>query len=591
MALKARAASFRRRAILNRIHNALDAFYLLQRIDWDYDIRNTVDKILATALEEIEFGEGRQIERALLIIEGPTREALEVKAGWKVEELDLQFSRTVVQQAMEQGEPILCENAKDDPRFLEAESLKELSTLSLICVPILLVDRVIGALYIESHSASNIFGEEDLEFLTEFARAIGPYLKMALVHQGHLLEIQKLQSVIDQRYAPGNIVGRSEAMRQVFEMVRLASTVVRTVLITGESGSGKEMIARAIHHQSARKSQPLITVDCSGLSESLLESELFGHVEGAFTGARGEKLGAFEEASGGTIFLDEISDAPRSLQQKLRRVLQEGEIRRVGESRHRKVDVRVICATNRVLPEMVERGEFIKDLFFRINQLPIHLPPLRERREDIPLLAQHFIAESAGEDGEPPSIEQEAIELLSRLDWKENNVRQLRNTVGLAVDIARPGPITVETVERVLRIQGGESASPSSRRTTGSSFPPDAADEGPVWIDREAFRERLREIEASEDGAKIEKRDLPFYRLQCELAARAILEALEVTRWKLRPAARLLGISPTKLRGELREFLGERLEAAGGDLDAVARDLEIDAHQLRKKAGDFGLEP
>ncbi len=588
MAMRTKAASFRRRAILNRIHKALDAYYLLQKIDWDYDIRTTVDKILATALEEIEFGEGRQIERALLILQGPTIETLEVKAGWKVEELDLLFSRTVVKQAIDEASPILCENAKDDPRFLEAESLKELTTLSLICVPIVIVDRVIGALYIESHTASNIFSEEDLEFLKEFAQAIGPYLKMALVHQGHLQEIQKLRFEIDNRWGLENIIGRSEAMRSVFELAKLASGVNRTVLITGESGSGKEMIARGIHQQSSRKAKPLITVDCSALADQLLESELFGHTQGAFTGASADKMGAFEEADGGTIFLDEISDAPRSLQQKLRRVLQEGEIRRVGENVHRKVDVRVICATNKVLPDMVESGEFIRDLFFRINQLPIHLPPLRERREDIPLLVQFFLSESVAEDEPSPQIEAQALEVLSRLDWKENNVRELRNAVNLAIDLASSLTIDQETVERALRIQNGTPL-PKEGPPEATKMP-SLEGEGCVWIDKQNFRTQLEETEALLEQNSIDKKDMPFYKLQREVANRSIIEALNHTQWKLRPASRLLGISPMKLRGELKGFLDETIQELGGDIEQAAKLLDIDPEILLKKAGDFGLD-
>ena len=182
---------YRRKAILTRIRQALDAFYMLQRIDWEYDPRSSIERILAHALEELEFEDGKQIERALLIVQPPDGGKLEVRAGWKTEDLDLSFSRTVVQQTVDSGEGVLCENAKDDPRFMEAESIKNLETLSLICVPLSLEGVSVGALYIESKSPGQLFNEDDLAFLEEFSRSIAPYVKAALTHQGHVKAIQK----------------------------------------------------------------------------------------------------------------------------------------------------------------------------------------------------------------------------------------------------------------------------------------------------------------------------------------------------------------------------------------------------------------
>lgn len=595
--------SYRRRAILNRIHNALDAFYLLQKIDWEYDIRTTLDKILAIALEEIDLGEGRKIDRALLIIKSSDVDTLEIHAGWRVEEFDLSFSRTVVQQAIEDGEPVLCENAKEDPRFHEAESLKALSTLSLICVPIKLVDRVIGALYIESPSPTNILSEEDLDFLQDFTNTIAPYLKTALLHQGHVQEIQRLRVEIQNRYGFDNIMGRSDAIRGVFEMIRIASTVDRTALITGESGCGKELVARAIHYSSPRKKGPLVTVDCSGLADHLLESELFGHIIGAFTGASTDKMGAFEEANGGTIFLDEISDAPKPLQQLLRRVLQEGEIRRVGENHFHKVDVRIICATNKSLPDLVESGEFTRDLYYRINKIPIHIPPLRERREDIPPLIHHFLANSSQEsNGSNFQMTEDGVEMLARLDWVENNVRELRNVVELAIDLSSGNTIDRDAIERVLRIQRGEPIKPLLGESVSPLDSEKAKSVEPknlVHIHRQAFQGLLKrsQSESGEDSSPsddknktTDKKATPFYLIQQELATRAIIEGLRSTNWKLRPAARLLGISPMKLRGTLRESLSDILKEQNGDLAQAAEILEIPLEILQKKAGDLGLE-
>ena len=577
---------YRRRAILTRIRKALDAFYLLHRIDWEYDSRATLENILAQALEELEFEGGKQIERALIIVQPADGGELEIQAGWKHGDPDLTFSRTVVHRTVADGEGILCENAKDDPRFMEAESIKNLETLSLISVPLLIDGASVGALYIESKLPGKLFTRDDLEFLEEFGETIAPYVKAALTHQEHVHEIQKLREEVSTRYSFANIVGRSESIQQVFELVRIASDVDRTVLITGESGCGKELVARAIHHNGARRDRSFVVVDCSSLSEHLLETELFGHRRGAFTGASQDKVGAFEEADGGTIFLDEISDASKPLQQKLRRVLQEGEIKRVGENDVRSVDVRVICATNRSLADLVAKGEFIRDLYFRINKFPIHIPPLRERRQDIPLLVEHFLQNaSRAPNGGSPDITSEALEILSARDWSENNVRELRNTVELAVDFAVGHRIDRDVLERVLRVQRGDLGG------TNTPFPPLTSARPPsmIQIHRETFHALLDRARRISGASSLPKEETPFYRLQLELTARAIIEGLRECEWKLRPAAKVLGISPTKLRYELKAYMESTLARHGGNVDRAAQDLDIPDDVFARKLRDLGL--
>jgi Nif-specific regulatory protein len=582
--------AYRRRAILTRIRQALDAFYLLQRIDWEFDVRGTLERILATAIQEIELDGGKFIERALLIVEDPDGGTLEAKAGYKTDDEDLGFSRTVVLETIATSRPILCENAKDDPRFMEAESLKGFQTLSLISVPLALDGRALGALYVESKSPGRVFGAEDLEFLGEFSRSIAPYLKVALTHSGHVRKIRRLEEEVSSKYSLGNLIGRSDSIRSVFELIQLAAEVDRTVLITGESGCGKELVARAIHYNGTRRQGAFVVVDCSSLAEHLLESELFGHRKGAFTGASTDKIGAFEEAHGGTIFLDEISDASKPLQQKLRRVLQEGEIRRVGDNEMRKVDVRIICATNKELSDLVARGEFIRDLYFRVHRFPIRIPPLRERREDIPLLASHFLEQySRGGRRRELELTPEAVELLVSLDWKENNIRELRNTVELAADFADTPFIDRTLIERVLRIQH----SGSSETTSPIALHVETESAGLVSIDRPGVRRFLEESARERDGntpkSANSKNTVPFYRLQLEFSARLMIEGLRASDWKLRPAARLLGVSPTKLRGEIKQFLSTTLGQCR-DPARAATVLDIPEEVLRRKAVDLGFE-
>ncbi|MFL5319143.1 MAG: sigma-54-dependent transcriptional regulator [Myxococcaceae bacterium] len=256
------------------------------------------------------------------------------------------------------------------------------------------------------------------------------------LEQKRLVEENRSLKARSQR---GGLVGRSPALLEVYKQVARAATSNVPVLITGETGTGKEMVARALHQRSARAKGPFIAVDCGAIAESLMESELFGHARGAFTGAVEKRRGLFEEASGGTLFLDEIGDVGPKIQSQLLRVLQEGEIRRVGESSQLKVDVRVLAATNKDLSVQVKEGRFREDLLYRLDVVHLHLPPLRERLEDIPALVEHFAATHA-RGGVPPVVTAEAIGRLQAYDWP-GNVRQLENVVARAMALNVTGVI------------------------------------------------------------------------------------------------------------------------------------------------------
>jgi two-component system response regulator PilR (NtrC family) len=331
-------------------------------------------------------------------------------------------------------------------------------------------------------------------------------LRDALANRSLREEVVRLKREVGQAYGLDRVIGVSQVMASLFEMVRAIAPTSSTVLVTGESGTGKELVARAIHGLSSRAEGPFVSINCGALPDTLLESELFGHVKGAFTDARQSKKGLFEVASGGTLFLDEVGETSPPMQVKLLRALQERRIRPVGGTEEIDVDVRVIAATNAPLEALVEQKRFREDLFYRLQVIPIRTPPLRERREDIPLLAQHFLERFAREMGKRVAkISEEAMRQLQRFAWP-GNVRQLENVIERAV--------AFETTEAVL-----------------PERLPDA-------IRRPAASESLPAIG---DGFSLDA-----YLLSVE--ARLLAEALARSQGDRAEAARLLGVSPRSLR-------------------------------------------
>jgi DNA-binding NtrC family response regulator len=249
-------------------------------------------------------------------------------------------------------------------------------------------------------------------------------------------ENENLRAQLRERYGLPGLIAQSPAMQTVLDLVERVAPTDATLLVQGESGTGKEVIAKAVHHASARAARPFVAVNCGAVPETLLESELFGYVRGAFTGATVSKLGLFEEADGGTLFLDEIAEMPAVLQVKLLRALQSGEVRRLGATQATTIDVRVIAATHGDLATLISRGSFREDLFYRLNVIQVVLPPLRDRREDIPALAEHFLARSAGKLGRALRLLPETLERLLRYPWP-GNVRELENALERAAILAR----------------------------------------------------------------------------------------------------------------------------------------------------------
>ncbi len=310
----------------------------------------------------------------------------------------------------------------------------------------------------------------------------------ALINSSLKREVDELKKELKDRYQFKNIIGQSGVMQEVFRAMEKVINSNVTVLIYGESGTGKELIARAIHyHNKKRSSNAFVAVNCSALPETLLESELFGHEKGSFTGATGRRVGKFEKADGGTTFLDEIGLMTPATQSKVLRVLQEREFERVGGNELVKVDTRVISATNKNLEEEVKKGEFREDLYYRISVFPIKLPPLRDRREDIPLIAAHFITKYADQEGKQiDEISPDALELLMAYHWP-GNVRELENAIERAVVLANPPEISAKDL-------------PSSIRSLGEKKIYETDNKLSSWIEKleeEALRQALLECEGN----------------------------------------------------------------------------------------------
>lgn len=367
---------------------------------------------------------------------------------------DCRFPMEVLHRVVSTAMPVVVGNAAQDPVFQDyLADHDEDEVVSVVAVPIKGGDRVYGVMSIEREWDGGVQFkfESDVRFLTMVANLMAQTVRLhqsvAVDRERLLQERARLQKALAREVdesalgAIGDIVGESPAMKRVFDEVRQVAPLKSTVLLRGESGTGKELVARAVHVLSPRSKKPFIKVNCAALPETLLESELFGHERGAFTGATQERKGRFEAASGGTLFLDEIGEVSASFQAKLLRILQEGEFERVGGNKTIKVDVRLISATNKNLEEAVAKGDFRADLYYRINVVPLFLPPLREREGDIPRLVEHFLGRFNTENGRDMAISPDAMNVFCRCHFP-GNVRELENCVNRVATMARSDVIS-----------------------------------------------------------------------------------------------------------------------------------------------------
>jgi Nif-specific regulatory protein len=448
--------------------------------------------------------------------------------------LELRFpaDRGIAGMVLSSGKAVNIDDVQKHPRFfggIDADT--GFTTRTVLCAPLTTYQGVIGVIQVLNHRGEQPFSDDDLAFLEALAGSVAVAIENARLFarvraSEELLRVQvgALRRDMAHRDRFNEIVGSAPAMGEVFRLMESAAATPITVLIEGETGTGKELVARGIHRASARADAPFLAVNCAAVTETLLESELFGHRKGAFTGATQDHRGLFEAATGGTIFLDEVGEMPLSMQAKLLRVLQQGEIIPVGDTRARKVDVRVISATNRDLNAEVLKQTFRQDLYYRLAVFPIQLPPLRERRDDIPLLVERLMKTVATRhQAEVTGIERGAVELMQRYDWP-GNVRELENVLERAFALARAGE-TIGPVHLPAGIRGrdGEPA------PAAAAVAADPATTGPA-------------------------NNLPLRQARAAFEADFIRKVLTAHNRNVSRTARALGLSRVMLQKKMKEY-------------------------------------
>jgi Nif-specific regulatory protein len=404
------------------------------------DIDRLLDRVMDIALQTVEG------ERGFLVLVEADSTELKVRTARNISPESAlsvsEISRSIVQGVLETQQGVLTVDALTDPRFAGAESVIFKQIHAVMAVPFLLRGKQLGAIYLDSKTRRTGFTDESLSFLKAFSNLAAVAIENARLMESLRDENYQLRTEVQRTYQFKEIIGSSSRMQSVFELLGKIIQSDISVLLEGESGSGKELVARALHYNGPRRDKPFIAQFCGNLSETLLESELFGHKRGAFTGAIADKKGLLEIANGGTFFLDEVADIPLSIQAKLLRVLQDGEFRRVGDTEPRKVDVRIVSATNKSLAKEVEKGTFRDDLFYRLNVIAVSMPSLRDRGGDIPLLVNHFLTKHASKTGDRlKKITPDAMRILEQYHWP-GNVRELENAIERAIVLAEDRDIS-----------------------------------------------------------------------------------------------------------------------------------------------------
>src|SRR3989339_766675 len=458
------------------------------------DIEKNLPSVLKVLSDSLEMERG-----TITLVDPFTNELkIEVAQGLTREEKErgkYKIGEGITGKVVESGEPMVVKDIGEEPLFLNRTQARK-GKFAFLCVPIKIGNKVAGALSVDHLFKGDISYEEDVKLLTIIAAMVGQAVKIRELaekdKQAVVAENIQLKQQIKGKYKFGNIVFTSPIMENVLDGARQVAQSQANVLLKGESGTGKELVAAAIHYASPRAERPFIKVACAALPENLLESELFGYERGAFTGAMERKAARFEMPNGGTIFLDEIGDLTPATQVKLLRVLQEKEFERLGGTETIKIDVRVICATHRDLEIMVKERKFREDLFYRINVFPITLPPLRDRKEDVALLATHFIHKYNKENAKKiAGLNRSSLDVLMAYAWP-GNVRELENVIERAVVLCRKEVITPDDLPPGLKEAQEFDITPA-----GATLPEIVAS-----IERQRINDALQKYKSQRKAAK-----------------------------------------------------------------------------------------
>ncbi len=460
------------------------------------------------------------------------------------------FSDYLSELVLSDREALLVHDVSEHSSLIDRQSLHELSARSAICAPIRNQEDVLGVIHLYTTDVAHPLDAEQLEFTLALADHFAAHLGAMRERMELERTVSRAQTVnrelVDQLGVETELIGASEALQKVRRAIARVAPTDATVLIRGESGVGKELVARAVHFNSERKEGPFVCINCAALTESLLESELFGHEKGAFTGAAGQKAGKFEQADGGTLFLDEIGEMQADLQAKFLRVLEGQPFERVGGGKPIIVDVRVVTATNRHLEQAVREGRFRSDLYFRLQVIEITVPPLREHPQDIVLIAHHFLHRFARKARVPvKGFSREALDKMLNYSWP-GNVRELRNVVERAVilsdhDLLKPEDITLAGID-VSRLQTPAAASPAPPTEPPADRPTEPGDR--------PLARTASEIDVADALDRFVEDEIPLDDLD-----RRYLEAvLERCDWNKSQAARILGIERTTLDRRLKKY-------------------------------------
>ncbi len=403
-----------------------------ERLMGNYDLPELMNALMDAVVAITNADKG-----FLILLEGGE---LRVKVARNLKRENLadalqQLSDSIIDKVVKTRKAVIVSDALHDDEFSSAMSVMNLKLTSVMCVPLLERGNLLGVLYVGNDSVAHLFEEQMLEVLTIFASQASLIIRNALLVNELQLDNKLLSEKLEaMRY--GDLIGSCPAMQEVFKKVSKIATTDISVLITGETGTGKELIAREVHRRSNRAKGPFVTINCGAIPENLLESELFGHVKGAFTGAVANKAGKFQSADGGTLFLDEIGEMPLALQVKILRALQERVVVRVGDNRPEPVDIRVITATHRDLEQEIKNGRFREDLYYRLNVVNVHLPPLRDRGEDVMVIAKYLLSRFVHEFNSPvKGFSPNAVIAMRKFGWP-GNIRQLENHLKKAVVLA-----------------------------------------------------------------------------------------------------------------------------------------------------------